>query len=154
MNNVNTMTAPNRIFPLFTILVRLVLGGIFLYAGVPKIFDPAGFAETISLYQILPAPWIHPVAIVLPWLETLLGACLIFGIWLPGAVVMVNLLLFAFTGALVFNYARGLNIDCGCFTGNSTDSITLLTLLRDLVFVCMSVFLFFAVRRLSSLKRP
>lgn len=141
------MANRNKPLDFFAIGLRIVLGAVFLYAGVPKIIDPAGFAETIHRYQLLPPLLINPTAVVLPWAEALIGLFLIAGIWLPGAVVTVNALLVVFTGALAFNYARGLNIDCGCFAADSADGITLLTLLRDAVFLVMSIALFFILRR-------
>jgi uncharacterized membrane protein YphA (DoxX/SURF4 family) len=97
------------------IFSRLILGGVFIYACFDKILHPAAFSKAVYNYQILPDVFINLTAIVLPWLELVLGVIFIIGIWMPGAVVMSNLLLTMFTGALLFNLARGLDISCGCF---------------------------------------
>lgn len=96
-------------------LARLVLGGVFLYAGVGKILHPADFAATIHNYQVLPDGVINLTALILPWLELFIGACLILGIWLPGSILLANLLLLTFVGALAYNAARNLDVACGCF---------------------------------------
>lgn len=101
---------------------RFVLGALFITASIDKVAHPAAFAAIIHNYQILPDNLINISAIVLPWLEGLLGLCIIAGLWLPGTVVLANLLLFVFFSALVFNLARGLNIHCGCFSTKLTDS--------------------------------
>ena len=95
--------------------LRFFLGGIFLYASWDKILHPEAFAEAIYNYRILPDFLINFSALVLPWLELFLGICIISGLWLPGAVFLVNLLMAIFFGALIFNLARGLNVQCGCF---------------------------------------
>jgi uncharacterized membrane protein YphA (DoxX/SURF4 family) len=125
--------------------VRLVLGATFLYACMDKIIDPAAFAQVIHNYQILPDELINLAALVLPWLELLLGLALILGMWLPGAVFLCNLLLVVFLGALTFNMIRGLDIQCGCFTTPSeTGSGAPMTwyLLRDGVFLVLGLYLY------------
>jgi uncharacterized membrane protein YphA (DoxX/SURF4 family) len=123
--------------------VRLVLGGIFVIASLDKIYRPGDFAQVIYNYQILPDGLINVTAIVLPWLELLLGLFLIFGLWLPGAVLLTNILLMTFLGALVFNATRGLNVHCGCFVtaGEGQPAMTWY-LIRDAAFLFMGACLF------------
>jgi hypothetical protein len=96
--------------------VRLFLGFAFLYASVDKIHHPAAFAEIIYNYRILPECLIPWVAIILPWVELLLGCFLILRIWLPGGSFLSTLLLLIFLGSVAFNMIRGLDIQCGCFS--------------------------------------
>lgn len=126
-----------------TILIRLILGIIFIAAGIPKILDPASFAKIVYSYQLLPDMFINFVALVLPWVEVIVGGFLILGIWLPGAVVLYNLLMLSFVGALAFNTARGLDIQCGCFSTNSDGVININTILRDVGIFLMAMYLFF-----------
>lgn len=126
---------------------RLIMAGIFIYASIEKIAHPAAFAKDIYNYQILPDVLINLTALVLPWLESLLGLCLLTGVWLPGAVLAVNGLLIVFLAALVFNLARGLDVNCGCFGagGLGPSMSTGWYLLRDLGFLTVGAFLFYAV---------
>ena len=101
---------------------RLILGGVFILASVDKIVHPLGFAKSISNYQVLPDHLINLAALILPWLELMLGTFLVFGVWLPGTIVLTDLLLVVFSTALLFNLARGLNVDCGCFSTSPTDN--------------------------------
>lgn len=123
------------------------MAGIFIYASIDKIAHPAAFAKDVYNYQILPDALINLTALVLPWLELFLGLCLVAGIWLPGAVLVVNALLIAFLASLVFNLARGLDINCGCFStgGDAPAMSTGWYLMRDAGFLAVGVFLFYAV---------
>lgn len=122
--------------------LRLLLGGIFLYASYDKILHPEAFAEAVYNYQILPDGLVNLTALVLPWLELLLGLCLIAGVWLPGTNLISSGLLSVFIAALVFNQLRGLDIHCGCFsTETSEGPAGILTVIRDLFFWAISIYL-------------
>ena len=120
---------------------RIALGGIFLYASVDKILKPQAFAEAVYNYQILPEGVVNLAALVLPWVEVLIGICLIGGFWLPGATLLGTGLLTVFIGALVFNQARGIDVHCGCFSTGATAAADLWTVARDLAFLVVSVYL-------------
>jgi uncharacterized membrane protein YphA (DoxX/SURF4 family) len=126
--------------------MRVLLGGIFVYASVDKILHPAAFAKIVYNYQILPGQLINITAIVLPWLELLLGVCLICAIWLPGSLFLGNLLLITFFSALLFNVARGLDINCGCFSTSAQDpagTSVAWYIVRDGMFLLLGGYLFF-----------
>ena len=128
----------NRLF----LLGRLALGFIFIFASIDKILNPAAFSEVIFNYQLLPDQAINVMAIVLPWLEIILGALLVAGLWLPGAVALATLLLVVFFLALLISLARGLDIQCGCFsTGAEGKPQMLWTLVRDALFLSVSFYL-------------
>jgi len=50
-------------------------------------------------------------------------------------------LMVVFLAALGINLARGLDIHCGCFVTQSADPITVLTLLRDALFLFLAFYL-------------
>ncbi len=98
-------------------LARGALAGVFLYAAMPKIRDPAGFAKSIFNYQLLPDAAINPLALFLPWLELIAAVALLAAPRLRrGAVWLLGGMLAFFIAAIVSAMARGLNIDCGCFS--------------------------------------
>jgi len=131
---------------MLTLSARFILGGAFVYASFDKILHPAAFAEAVYNYQILPDELINLTAIVLPCLELVLGIFLIINFWMPGTVVICNLLLITFIGALLFNMARGLNINCGCFSTTAVESsMNVLTVLRDTSFLAISGYLLYAI---------
>lgn len=126
------------------LIARLFLGGIFIYASADKILHPDNFARAVYNYQILPNGLINLTALVLPWVELLLGVCLLTGVWLPGAVLWSNGLLWAFFLALLFNHYRGLDVHCGCFSARpdpATPPPTAWYLFRDPIFILLAGYL-------------
>lgn len=99
---------------------RLLLGVVFILASVDKILHPAAFAQLVNNYDILPHEIINLTAIIFPWLELIIGIFLVSNVWLPGCLLLTDILLGAFLGGILYNINRGLNIHCGCFTTNPT----------------------------------
>lgn len=125
---------------------RLLIGSLFVYASIYKILDPADFANAIRNYMILPPQWSNIVALTLPWIELFAGSLLILGIQTRPAALLTTGMLSVFLCAIVYAYAIGLNIDCGCFetASNSEGSIGILYVFRDsgLVLVSLGIVLF------------
>jgi hypothetical protein len=127
-------------------LCRLLFGAIFLAASVDKILHPAPFAQAIYNYQLLPDSTINLVAILLPWIEAILGVLILGGLWLPGALSLANLLLIIFSSTLVYNLVRGLDVHCGCFSvSTATHTSVWIYVLRDIAFLGLGAYLFIRV---------
>jgi putative oxidoreductase len=96
-------------------LVDLIVGGIFIYAGVTKAIDPVQFANDIDNYKTL--PWFISVrlAFYLPWLEIFCGLALILRFLYRGGLCILTALITIFIAATVTARIRGLDITCGCF---------------------------------------
>lgn len=103
-----------------TILARVLIGGMFLFASYDKIIHPALFAKSIWQYHMVPGSLINLMALALPWLELVIGVALIIGISYRGAVLWANLLLVVFMVALGSTIVRGIDIACGCFKAGQT----------------------------------
>ncbi len=104
------------------LVFRLVLGGLFIYAGVVKVGNPLDFAQDIRDYRLVGQTLSFIAAIVLPWLEILAGAFLVAGIWQRGAALVITGLLVFFIVLTLVTMARGLDVDCGCFGSLSRKS--------------------------------
>ncbi len=98
-----------------TMVSRLLIGGMYIAASFYKIIEPAAFAKSIWQYHMVPGSLINLMALILPWLELVIGLALIFGLAYRGAAWWANLLLVVFIAALTSTIVRGLDIDCGCF---------------------------------------
>jgi putative oxidoreductase len=96
-------------------IVDLIVGVIFIYAGVLKVLDPVQFANDIDNYKILPWPISVALAFYLPWLEIFCGLALIFRFLYRGALSILTASIVVFTLATVAAKVRGLDITCGCF---------------------------------------
>jgi uncharacterized membrane protein YphA (DoxX/SURF4 family) len=100
---------------IIVLLLRVIVGGIFICAGVLKVIDPTQFAKDVDNYRMLPFAASAAVALYLPWLEIIAGAALGTGVWHRGASLVIGAMLLAFLIALGSAWARGLDITCGCF---------------------------------------
>ena len=118
---------------------RIVLGGIFIYASLDKIAHPAEFAKAIGNYHVLPFGLENLLALTLPWLELLAGVALITGVMIDGAAIMVIIMNIIFIFAISQALARGISIECGCFsvTTEGGDNIGLQTVIRDIGYLIM-----------------
>src|SRR5262249_32599052 len=124
------MASSNKALRVAAILIRIVLGAIFVYAGYVKLKDPWElFALAISSYNLLPLKAVEIVARTLPWAEELIGRMLIVGFQLRIAATACSLLLLVFFTLMVRAYAKGMEIACGCF--GPGEIISWRTLLRD-----------------------
>jgi uncharacterized membrane protein YphA (DoxX/SURF4 family) len=141
---------------------RLVLGGIFIYAGYSKIFFPntnlwpffilkfsvsmnlSNFATQVEAFKMLP-PWgVQFVAHSLPFTEVILGFLVLIGwrlrIWAP----VLTVIMLGFFGVVLRAYLLHMNINCGCFA--TPEIIGLKKVLEDAALsglaVLMTVFAF------------
>ncbi|GFE56184.1 MauE/DoxX family redox-associated membrane protein [Geobacter sp. AOG1] len=130
-------------------IVRIVLGLVFLYAGVLKIIDPTAFAGNIAAYRILPYFGNYLVAATLPWLEAICGLLLIFGWRARSAAAIICILNGVFMIALASAVLRGLDIDCGCFQQGGDKTSAWSALGRDVVLLAMALSLLGRGRRRS-----
>lgn len=96
-------------------LLRIGIGGMFLFASWPKILSPYAFSNLIAQYQLLPAFAVHPFALFLPMLEAVSGAGLIATKWKREFGFLVLVMMGLFLIALGQALARDLGIVCGCF---------------------------------------
>lgn len=97
------------------IILRVVIGGLFLWAGLSKLAAPLQTLATIYSYQVvLPDFFASLLAAALPWMEILLGGALVAGLWLPVATGWTAALLVVFTALTAQAWWRELPIDCGC----------------------------------------
>jgi hypothetical protein len=95
--------------------VQIALGAVFVASAIPKLVDPPAFAHMIYNYRLLPGTLVNALALVMPWIELLVGVLLVLGAWRREAALVAALLLVVFLGAIGWNLLRGHAIDCGCF---------------------------------------
>lgn len=101
--------------PRVQLVVRFLLGLMFVYASLDKIADPAGFARIVYQWQTAGPIPSNLVAVILPWIELLAGLLLIAGVWKREAAAVVAVLLVVFIVAAVGVLVRGIDVDnCGC----------------------------------------
>lgn len=130
-------------FYLYTI-IRLALGGVFLFSGAAKIITPISFATLINAYGILPEDITLTVAVLLAAFEIIAGIGLILDI--RGSLASVSGLLVLFIIVLGYGIHMGLDIDCGCFGPDEPEATAFhglrTALYRDIVMVGGAVYLY------------
>ena len=96
-------------------LLRWCLAAVFIYAGALKLADPGGFAAVLARYGLAPPALLPWAALGLPALEVLAGLGLLLD--LKGSLSLITAMLLGFAVVLMFGVLAGLEIDCGCFSG-------------------------------------
>ena len=99
------------------LLMRLILGGIFIYSGFSKLTAPLeNFITAIEGYQFLRPELVRPIAFFLPWLELIFGAFLLTGFLTRSSAVVLALFSAVFISLLTRSLILKLPItECGCF---------------------------------------
>lgn len=127
-------------------VVRLVLAGVWFWAGIAKIGDPAAAVRAVRAYRVLPEWLAQGVGYGLPFLELTLAVLLLVGLATRAAAAASAALLVVFLAGIVSAAARGLQIECGCFGGGgdlAAGQSTAYTgeIVRDSVFLLLAVLL-------------
>ncbi|MEI5672653.1 MULTISPECIES: MauE/DoxX family redox-associated membrane protein [unclassified Nocardioides] len=103
------------------LVARLVTGGVWIWAGALKLGDSYQSVQAVRAYELLPESLVEPVGYLLPVLEVVVGFALVVGVLTRGAAVLSALLFVVFIIGIASAWARGLQIDCGCFGGGGYD---------------------------------
>ena len=141
---------------------RIVMGGIFIYAGYSKLFFPnrmfwpwvmlkfsilsnlSNFSFQVDSYKLLSPAGVDFVSHTLPFAEILLGLLLLIGWRVRIWGTIVSLIMLGFLAAVTRAYLLHMDINCGCFA--KPEPVSLTKILEDsamvLLTVAMTVFAF------------
>lgn len=95
--------------------VRLLVGGVFLWAGLQKLPYPFEFLDTVYQYKMLGPTSGLVLALLLPVGEIVVGMCLLLNVWTGGGILMASVLSMIFVAVQTLVIIRGDSVDCGCF---------------------------------------
>ena len=112
---------------------------MFLYSSLPKIRQPYDFLSNVYNFELVGPKLGMLTAMVLPWVELLVGICLIGGIFVSGALLVSIGMGAMFSFVIGSALYRGLNISCGCFSASSAEQIGYITLIRACVIMLLSI---------------
>ena len=146
---------------------RIVMGGIFIYAGYSKLFFPnrmfsswvmlkfsilsnlSNFSFQVESYKLLPPAGVDFVSHTLPFAEVLLGLLLLIGWRLRIWGTIVSLIMLGFLAAVTRAYLLHMDINCGCFA--KPEPVSLKKILEDsgmaLLTLVMTVFAYIEARK-------
>lgn len=127
------------------------------YAGLLKIVDIPSSQRAVLGYEIFSVPIANFIGVVLPLVEIGAGVLLIIGLFTRINAVFFTMLLLGFIGGIVFAWASGKSIDCGCFGGGGVvapeQATYVLDIIRDLGLLFFSIWLIVFPRSYVSLDR-
>jgi uncharacterized membrane protein YphA (DoxX/SURF4 family) len=107
----------SRFTDVLTILARLAVGSVLLYAGFMKAVGPAPeFAAILETYKLFPPSLLSPLSIAVPYVEMWVGLFILTGFYTRQAAFAAAALFAAFLVALISTLVRGIDLaSCGCF---------------------------------------
>lgn len=128
---------------LFWFIARILIGFIFVYAGFSKLTEPIeNFRGAITEYDVFPYAWVPLIALVVPWIELILGAFLLVGYapkWSSRGIALLSLGLVIMLASSDMLIHSGSKI-CGCFGQNGPIRLTLHQVFAmDIVFFLLSL---------------
>ncbi|WJY90401.1 MauE/DoxX family redox-associated membrane protein [Corynebacterium confusum] len=133
------------ILDLISAFARFFMAYIWIAAGVEKLNKHFTMTQTIEAYQIFTPEWSHYLAYLIGPLEIAGGVLLLLGLFMRPAVKVGIIVLVLFMIGIGQAWARGLDIDCGCFEVDpaNTDQVMdyVKTLGRDLFFLVLMVWI-------------
>jgi uncharacterized membrane protein YphA (DoxX/SURF4 family) len=103
------------------VFARLVVGGVWLYAGAVKLPHPDTSVSAVRSYQLVPTNLAETIGHVLPMLEIVVGGCLVLGLLVRFTAVVSALMQVAFIIGIISVWSRGIAINCGCFGNGGAD---------------------------------
>jgi uncharacterized membrane protein YphA (DoxX/SURF4 family) len=131
--------------PWFGLVARLTLGGVLFAAGYLKVGKADESQMAVRAYEMLPIPVANLLGLFLPFVEVVIGALLILGALTRVMAALGGFTMFVFIIAIAQAWARGLNIDCGCFGGGGAvapgETKYLQEILRDIGLVFLAGYL-------------
>ena len=153
------MSKFEKLQPWIGLVCRLTLGGVLFVAGYLKVDKLEVSQMAVRSYELLPIPIANFLGQTLPFFEVVIGLLLILGAATRAVAALGGFTMFIFIIAIGQAWARGLNIDCGCFGGGGAvapgETRYLQEILRDAGLVAMALFLLrYPVSKFSIDKAP
>lgn len=126
-----------EVLALLFLASRLLLAGVFLFAGVAKLRDRNGTWSMLRAFG-LSIGASDALAPVLPWIEIATGLALVPTVSAWGGAISAFVLLAAFSAAIAANLARGRRPECRCFGNIGVEPIGPTTLIRNAFFAVLA----------------
>jgi uncharacterized membrane protein YphA (DoxX/SURF4 family) len=145
--------------PWIGLFARLTLGGVLFIAGYLKVSAPDKSQMAVRAYEMLPISVANTLGLILPFIEVAIGALLILGSLMRVVAALGGFTMVIFIIAISQAWARGLNIDCGCFGGGGAvepgQTKYLQEILRDTGLALLAAYLIrYPVTKFSVDKKP
>ena len=124
------------------IILRVIIGAVFIVAGLEKVLQPEVFSHAIKNYHLVPAGMVNFLALGIPMTELGAGVCLLLGIKPRIMGWVICLFLLSFLGAIAHALWVGIPISCGCFLGDDASIGSMWTsFFRDCVLLAATLYM-------------
>ncbi|WP_084830030.1 DoxX family protein [Demequina rhizosphaerae] len=100
-----------------SLVVRVAMAVILIAAALPKMLDIPQSIIAVRAYRILPEAVVPLVGTMLPFVELLLAVFLLAGLFTRLSAIVWLVMMAGFVTGVIWAWAHGLSIDCGCFGG-------------------------------------
>jgi len=140
--------------PYLLLALRLIVGLTLIFSAAGKLPHQAEFVKAVQAHGLLPGVLADLYGTALPWLELLMGAFLLLGLFTRFAAGVTLLMVISFliaNGTAVFSRVKVSDTSCGCFrwiTVKTGDALII-----DIVLIVFLVILLARPQRLLSLDR-
>lgn len=104
--------------PTLVFILRLLLGALLVVTGVLKAGHAPDLAAAIAGFRLLPPAVTALLAVVLPYVEILIGGYLIVGLFTRATAIVAAVQFVLYAGAIASAVIRGIPANCGCFGPN------------------------------------
>lgn len=143
-------------------IIRLLVGGLFIFSGLIKINDPIGTAikmeEYFDVFAVQFAPFFHafvplalPISVLLVVLEVALGVALIINYRQNLTLLLLLGLIVFFTALTGYSAITNTVTDCGCF-GDAIKLTPWESFIKDIVLFVLIMVLMFTEHSPQSIK--
>jgi uncharacterized membrane protein len=122
-------------------MATLFLSYLFVVGGCQKLSDLRFFQHAVAEYKVLPTSWSGPMSRLIPVAEVVAGLALLIPTARLPALIVIAVLLAAYTAAIALNIVRGrADLDCGCAGPGQEQTINIWLLGRNFVLLAMALF--------------
>jgi len=123
----------------FVLIMRLLLGIIFIISGLSRFININEFASIVQNFNLLPYKIIPYFSMFLAVFEYLVGIALIIGFYPRHSGFLSGLMFLVFIFAISWNLLHGNITQCGCFDMIHKGNVSIEHLIIDLILLCFSV---------------
>ena len=112
------MSSKNKgklVLDIISFIARFGMAWVWIEAGVHKLGKTLDMTQAIKGYDIFTPDWALYLATVIGPLEVIGGVLLLLGLFLRRSSIVATIVLLLFMVGIAQAWARGLDIDCGCF---------------------------------------
>lgn len=133
-------------------VLRILVGGLFIFSGLIKVNDPVGtaikleeyfdvFSNDIAVFFYYFKPFALYIGVILVVAEVVLGVMLILGVKLRQTIWALGLMILFFTFLTFYSAYFNKVTDCGCF-GDAIKLTPWESFYKDIILLIMISFLF------------